>query len=97
MYRYIRNTIYQDPVRYHEVEGVSPAPDLTIKITDALNVSIDELLAGESRQSAERHKHGRTCATGTDSAHRGAANPRSQDHLEMIDAMADRAGKRRAS
>lgn len=42
--------VNQQVVAYYEVEGVSPAPELLVKMADALDVSTDELLGRKTKR-----------------------------------------------
>ena len=89
--------VSQRVITYYEVRGVSPPPDLLVKIADALDVSLDELFG---RKSPAR----RPAAAPGESLRRRRRLRRLEDLprdeqaalLKMIDAMADRAGKRKA-
>ena len=90
--------VSQRVVAYYEVKGISPPPELLVRIADALRVSTDTLL-------------GRKKGTGTGGAGGPAGNVRRQRHLKrldqlplydrkavfrIIDALADRNAKRRS-
>jgi transcriptional regulator with XRE-family HTH domain len=89
--------VTQRVITYYEVRGVSPPPDLLVRIADALDVSLDELFgrkaparrpaAAEPGESLRRRRRLR----------RLEDLPRDDQAalLKMIDAMADRASKRR--
>lgn len=87
--------VNQQVIAYYEVEGISPAPDLLVKIADVLEVSIDELFGRKARRSA---------LPAPESVRRWRRLRRVEElpeHdqktiLKMIDAMADRS-KRQAS
>ena len=87
--------VNQQFVAYYEVEGVSPAPELLVKIADTLEVSTDELLGRKTRrnplptpESIRRWKR---------LLRLEELPPHDQKAvLKMIDALADRAGKRKA-
>ncbi|MEX1243805.1 MAG: helix-turn-helix transcriptional regulator [Thermoanaerobaculia bacterium] len=88
--------VSQRVITYYEVRGVSPPPDLLVRIADALDVSLDELFG---RKSPAR----RPAAAPVASLRRRRRLRRLEDLprgdqaalLKMIDAMADRAGKRK--
>ena len=88
--------VSQRVITYYEVRGVSPPPDLLVKIADALGVSLDELFG---RKSPAR----RPAAAPGESLRRRRRLRRLDDLprdeqaalLKMIDAMADRASKRK--
>lgn len=88
--------VSQRVITYYEVRGVSPPPDLLVRIADALDVSLDELFG---RKSPAR----RPAATPVASLRRRRRLRRLEDLprgdqaalLKMIDAMADRARKRK--
>lgn len=89
----------QRMINYYEVHGVSPAPELLVKIADALDVSIDELFgrkprarraagaapAGESLRRRRRLKRIEELSRDDQAA-----------LLRMMDALADRSSKRKA-
>jgi transcriptional regulator with XRE-family HTH domain len=89
--------VTQRVITYYEVRGVSPPPDLLVRIADALDVSLDELFgrraqarrpaAAEPGESLRRRRRLR----------RLEDLPRDDQAalLKMIEAMADRASKRR--
>jgi transcriptional regulator with XRE-family HTH domain len=88
----------QRMINYYEVHGVSPSPELLVKIADALDVSTDELFgrrpparraaaapAGESLRRTRRLKRLEELSRDDQVA-----------VLRMIEAMAERASKRKA-
>jgi transcriptional regulator with XRE-family HTH domain len=88
--------VTQRVITYYEVRGVSPPPDLLVKIADALGVSLDELFgrkppprrpADAPGESLRRRRRLR----------RLEDLPRDEQAalLKMIDALADRASKRK--
>jgi transcriptional regulator with XRE-family HTH domain len=85
----------QRVITYYEVRGVSPPPDLLVKIADALDVSLDELFG--------RKPPARRPAAPVESLRRRRRLRRLEDLprdeqaalLKMIDALADRASKRK--
>jgi transcriptional regulator with XRE-family HTH domain len=90
--------VSQRMVTYYEVRGVSPAPDLLVKLARALEVSVEALLG---QKQAKR-------VAGSESAEsvhlwrrlRKLQDLPVQDRksvLKMIDALAEQAAKRRAS
>lgn len=88
----------QRMINYYEVHGVSPSPDLLVKIADALDVSIDELFGRKPRARRE------AAAPAGESLRRRRRLKRieelSRDDqaalLRMMDALADRSSKRKA-
>ncbi len=88
--------IPQQTVTYYEVHGVSPPPGLLVKIADALDVTTDELLGREATRKA---------IPSPDSLRRRRRLKRIEalpSHnqkavLKMIDALADKASKRKSS
>jgi len=89
--------VTQRVITYYEVRGVSPPPDLLVRIADALDVSLDELFG---RKATARRP---AAAASGDSLRRTRRLRRLEDLprddqaalLKMIDAMADRASKRK--
>jgi transcriptional regulator with XRE-family HTH domain len=87
----------QKVVTYYEVRGVSPPPELLVKMADVLEVTTDELLG---RRTPSR----KTTTAPTENLRRIRRLKRIEelpDHdqaavLKMIDALADRAGRRKA-
>jgi transcriptional regulator with XRE-family HTH domain len=88
--------VTQRVITYYEVRGVSPPPDLVVRIADALDVSLDELFG---RKASPR----RPAAAPADSLRRVRRLRRLEDLprddqatlLKMIEAMADRAVKKK--
>jgi transcriptional regulator with XRE-family HTH domain len=88
----------QRMINYYEVHGVSPPPKLLVKIADALGVSLDELFG---RKPPAR---GAAAAPEGESLRRRRRLKRLEELprddqaavLKMIEAMAERAGRRRA-
>jgi transcriptional regulator with XRE-family HTH domain len=89
--------VRQRVVTYYEVEGVSPPPDLVVKIADALDVSIDELfgrrtsLRRGAAPSAENLRHWRRLKRLEE-----LPTHDRKTILKMIDAMANETLRRRA-
>ncbi len=89
----------QRMINYYEVHGVSPPPDLVVKIADALDASIDELFGRKPRA-----RRAAPAAPASESLRRRRRLkrlnelPRDEQSavLKMIDALADRS-KRKAS
>ncbi len=89
--------VRQRVITYYEVEGVSPPPELLIKVADVLSVSIDELFGRKSSPKS-------AASPTPENLRRWRRLKRLEElpvHdrkavLKMIDALADRAGKRKA-
>ncbi len=85
----------QQTVTYYEVHGVSPPPELLVKLADALDVTTDELLGRKARRKAPQP------AESLRRLRRLKRLEELPDHdqkavLRMLDAMADKASKRKA-
>lgn len=87
----------QKVVTYYEVRGVSPPPELLVKMADTLEVTTDELLG----RRASSRKAATAPAENLRRIRRLKRLEELPDHdqaavLKMIEALADRAGKRKA-
>jgi transcriptional regulator with XRE-family HTH domain len=91
--------VSQRVVTYYEVRGISPPPELVVKIADVLGVSIDALFG---RKTALPKRSTEPIADNLRRLRRlkrlEELPPNDQMYiLKMIDAMADRSGRRKAS
>lgn len=88
--------VTQRVITYYEVRGVSPPPDLLVKIADALDVSLDELFGRRSPARRPADAPGESLRRRR-RLRRLEDLPRDEQAalLKMIDALADRASKRK--
>ncbi len=89
--------VSQRMVTYYEVRGVSPAPELLVKLARSLEVSVEELVGHKSSSKAT--------SEGPESIQLWRRLKKVQDLppqdrksvLKMIDALAEQAARRKAS